>query len=285
MGIIDPSPAHVPPAIRQHPPATLAIFDEVPATHRLDRRVATTADGHNWRLYTAVPRQVPPSSGFPILYMLDGNAAFDTLTSDDLARVPGLAIVGIGHDTPLRFDVLGRTRDYTPPRSTADPSPDPANSARVSGGADQFLDALTGQLRQFSEDGIPVDPARRSVWGHSLAALFVLYARLARPAAFSGYAAASPSVWWNSGWLLDYQSRRPADLAPADMLVMMGDSERRSSPAGPHWQGPSPFTLDFVRQMRQRDAGQVTFEIFPGLSHAETLPASFTHALAFATAI
>ena len=56
-----------------------------------------------------------PTGGWPVLYLLDGNAAFDFLTPDHLAQAEGLALVGIGYDTDRQFAREQRTFDFTAP--------------------------------------------------------------------------------------------------------------------------------------------------------------------------
>lgn len=271
-----------PPAKPAPQPATYAVFDAGVATHRLSRRLERTGDGQVRQILSAVPAAPPPAAGYPLLVMLDGNAAFDALTPALLSAAPGLAIVGLGHDTPLRFDVLARSRDYTPPRGPGDPSPDPQRPERLIGGAALFLDILCSELLPAALAGLPVDPRRTTLWGHSLAGMFVVYTLLTRPRAFARFAAASPSIWWGDEWMLGLEAQ--SDLSGeggASALVMLGDSERRSSPTGPHWDGPAPHTLEMVERLRRRGL-PVACEIFAGLGHAATLPASLPPTLRFA---
>lgn len=257
-------------------PARLAIFDSELRSHRLERRLVRTKAGRTFQLFIAIPRADPPAEGFPMLYMLDGNAAFDALAPAHLEAAPSLALAGIGYDTELRFDVMNRSFDYTP---TEVP---PAPNGRRTGGADAFLELLAGELRELAERGLPVDPARRTLWGHSLAGLCTLYALMAKPGAFGRHISVSPSVWWNDQWLLDYEARIDRGSPETEVLAMLGDSERRSNPAGPHWDGPAPHTLELVLRLRERQGLTVAMEIFAGLGHAATLPASIAPALAFA---
>lgn len=259
---------------KQPQPAALAIFGAEVSSHRLERRLVSTQDGRTFQLFLAVPRAEAPTAGYPLLYMLDGNAAFDALTPAHLASNPGLAIIGVGYDTELRFEVMARSLDYTPVEI-------PSNG-RKTGGADAFLDLLAGELRQLSETGIHIDPARRTLWGHSLAGLCTLYALMTKPGAFRRFVSVSPSVWWNDQWLLDFEARAASASREADMLVMLGDAERRSNPAGPHWEGPAPHTLEIVARLQRWPGLSVSMDIFGGLGHAATLPASIDPALAFA---
>lgn len=269
-----PSPSQtVPHESAARPPneARLAIFKSGASTHVLSRRNVICADQRRYVLFLAVPARPAPAAGFPLLCMLDGNAAFDALTPELLSAMPGLALAGIGYETPLRFDRAARALDYAPPRDGE------------TGGADAFLDRLLADLLPAVAGTLPIDPNRRSVWGHSLAGLCVLYALLTRPAAFSRVIAASPSLWWGDEFLLALEGRTPAEACGrADVLVMLGDSERRSSPAGPHWDGPAPHTLEMVRRLRLRDGLDVSCRVFEDTGHAAALPASLPWALDFA---
>ena len=271
-------PVPAPPA-----EARLAIYEKDAPTHLLSRRVVETADGRRFQLFTATPRQPAAEAGYPLLYMLDGNAAFDALTPETLALVPGLVLVGIGYDTELRFDRESRSLDYTPAAQGEPPRPDPQRPDRMIGGAGAFLERLQLDLVAQAETGLPIDPARRTLWGHSLAGMCVLFALLTRPGMFSRYVAVSPSLWWGDEFLLRLETDVPDGLpGPADVLIMLGDSERRSSPGGPHWDGPAPHTLEMIRRLRLRGGLKVSSRIFEGAGHAATLPASLVSTLEFA---
>lgn len=82
--------------------AELAIFSTEPATHALARRLVHTGEGRTYQLFTAMPRH-PSAGGYPVLYMLDGNAAFNALTVALLASAPQLVLVGVGYDTPCAW--------------------------------------------------------------------------------------------------------------------------------------------------------------------------------------
>jgi hypothetical protein len=275
----------MPPATPPKPPipaeAKLAIFGEELTSHRLSQR-SVTISGRTYRLFLATPAAAAPAEGFPILHALDGNAVFDLLTADLLAEVPGLAIAGIGHDTPLRFDPAMRSLDYTPASDGRGVRPDPGRPDRMIGGADDMLDRLCGPLRAEIEAELPVDAGRRTIFGHSLAGLFVVYALLMRPEAFGRFAAASPSIWWGDELLLGMEAAMRPAFRGQSVLITLGDSERRSSPNGPHWDGPAPHTLEMVRRLEKRPGLNVASLVLDGLGHAATLPASLPHALRFA---
>src|SRR5690606_2240485 len=239
--------------------------------------------GSRYQLFVATPMEVIAGSARPVLYMLDGNAAFDALTPGLLAAVPNLSIVGVGYDTNLRFDRPSRSRDYTPPRDASDPKPDPQRPERLVGGASLFVARLINELVPYAEAELSFHATTRSIWGHSLAGMCVLHTLFTRPGVFTRYIAVSPSLWWEDRLLLRREEEIAADqLGTADLLIMLGDSERRSSPEGPHWDGPAPHTLEMIERLSQRPGISVSHEIFAGAGHAATLPASLAPALAFA---
>ncbi|MEF9604585.1 alpha/beta hydrolase, partial [Paracoccus sp. PXZ] len=93
--------------------AELRIFQTGAPTHALSQKVVAVGPGY--RLFLAVPKAPAPARGWPVLYMLDGNAAFDFLAAEHLALAPGLMIVGIGYDTDRQFARELRTLDFTAP--------------------------------------------------------------------------------------------------------------------------------------------------------------------------
>lgn len=275
---------NTPPTLIQRPPppvATLALFDGEHATHRLSRSTVDV-EGLRYRVLLAVPREAPPATGFPILYLLDGNAAFDLMSAEDLASAAGVILAGIAHDSELRFERPSRSRDYTPALDGQGPHSDPTAPGGIAGGAEPFLERLAGPLREHVEGGLAIDARRRMIFGHSLAGMFTLYALLRRPEAFSGAIAASPSIWWGDQLMLTLEEQAPGSPHPQDVLIALGDSERRSSANGPHWDGPAPHTLEMIRRLQQRSNMNVASRIFEGLGHAATLPATLPLALEFA---
>lgn len=69
------------------------------------------------------------------------------------------------------------------------------------GGASAFLDFIVRQIMPLAQAQAKVDKARQTLFGHSLAGYFTLWTLANRPHVFRGYAAISPSVWWDVGGL------------------------------------------------------------------------------------
>lgn len=275
----------LPGPLKPQPPARaeLEIFNARLSSHVLSQQSLTTADQRQYRLFIATPRLDAPRDGVNFLYMLDGNAVFDTLTPELLSRAPGLFIVGIGYETPLRFDRAARSLDYTPADDGAPPRPDPQYPDRMIGGAAAFLDRLAGEIVPMIEANAGTGCRIRTLWGHSLAGMCTLYSLLRGGNGFQRHVAVSPSLWWRNEFLLRMEEALPRAPLATDTLVMLGDSERRSSPQAPHWNGPAPHTLEMIRRLESRGGGKVTSQVFAGAGHAATLAASLEATLRYAS--
>lgn len=264
-------------------PATYELLRIGSPTHDLRRIPVAIDDERHYQLFIAAPKPAPGSGGHPIMYCLDGNSVFNRLTADHLARVPGLIVAGIGYPTEMPIDSQARSRDYTPmPRPGHDRSGE-RGRGRPIGGAPAFLDLMTGRLRQEAEAGLTVDPSRRTIWGHSYGGLFCLYALFTAPDAFRRYIPVSPSTGWGGGVMLDLARDAPhREAGPADVLVMLGDSEGRTPDGTPIAGRPSISTVTMIDRLKARPDLHVASHIFEGLTHGATFAASFPAALELA---
>lgn len=239
-----------------------------PPGYRTNRR-DVVVDGHAYSLFTAIPAGDAPVAGWPSLWMLDGNAAFNRLQAGDLAAHPALAVVCVGY--PNDAEIVGdrRTLDYTPhlPSGTVEPR----LRGRPHGGADAFRARLTGPLRAAVTEGMHADPARMTLWGHSFGGLFTLGTLFAAPEAFSAYAAISPSTGFGGGVLRD--AERTAHPAPhgTRLLVQAGDNEGRTEAPT----GPPATTTAMVERLDARGDLDMRFQVIRGASHGQTFRASF----------
>ncbi len=174
------------------------IADKGSAFYHFTQRQYDSADGErHYRVWTAVPDKAPPAAGYPVLYMLDGNAVMDKLDDAFLQQLfagSPPVIVAIGYQTALPFDTAARAWDYTPPLKTHEPrAGKPALPPRKTGGNDVFRQLLTETMVPQTEANLKIDPHQRAIWGHSYGGLFVLDAwRKASP--FGIYYSASPSL-------------------------------------------------------------------------------------------
>ncbi|WP_286912579.1 MULTISPECIES: alpha/beta hydrolase [unclassified Pseudomonas] len=246
--------------------------------YRFSQLDLDSADGQrHYRLWVGKPDRPAPAAGYPVLWMLDGNAALGALDREQLRRLAaGRAplLVAVGYQTEQRIERAGRTFDYTPALPGQAEQRDPL-TGQPSGGVDAFLDLLTLRMRPMVAELAPIDLQHQTLWGHSYGGLAVLHALFTRPGAFSDYAAASPSLWWHDGAIVREAQglqQRLGDSRPR-LLLMRGGEE----PANPRAQVQG----DVARPARELAADlakvpglQVRFERFEGLGHGPMLPAS-----------
>lgn len=160
--------------------------------------------GKAYRIFIAAPNQAPPPAGHPVLYVLDGNAAFPVAaflarSAADRSEITGLTppiVVGIGYPNSKNFDGPARRRDYT----VASGEPEDGVSE---GGAEDFLDFIETELKPLIAARHPVNPERQALFGHSFGGLLVVHALLTRPDSFSTFLASSPSLWWKEQRVLE----------------------------------------------------------------------------------
>lgn len=189
-----------------------------------------------YRVFVSVPSTPAPESGFPVVYLVDGNAFFNSAVSVVQQLVHPRAggkqpaiIVGLGYPIDEPYDIKRRWFDLTPPT----PEPPKAPQKHMDsykdlhfGGADQTLALLVDQIRPWLASQYAINPKQQILFGHSLGGLFSLYVLHQNPDAFTGYGAASPSLWWNEGYLkpmLQQQEHGPRMAKP--LLMVMGGKE------------------------------------------------------------
>lgn len=194
------------------------------------REFAIRGDAGAYRIFVAVPPSPPPAAGWPVLWLLDGNAwiagAAEALAMQGryaaTSEIDPPLIVAVGYPGADPYDGARRAYDYLPAHSSGRMAARFMQGAPwfQPGGATAFLDFLTGPLRTAIAGRYPVDSTRQVLCGHSFGGLFALRCLLGRPDAFSGYAALSPSLWWDEGRGLREAEER-VDALPTDLSVRL----------------------------------------------------------------
>jgi hypothetical protein len=240
-----------------------------------------SADGQrHYRIRIAQPRNAPPAAGYPVVYLLDGNAVLMELNASLLARLAAQkqppVLVLLSYDNDLRIDANGRSYDYTP-------APLQTGEMRANGGADAFLKLIESQIKPAVAAKVAIDPQRQTLWGHSYGGLFVLHTLLTQPAAFQNYVAVEPSLWWGKGFILQ-EAQRVIEQHPAmsaHLWLWTGGGEKmRSAPPNIKQQ---PLPADAAQRLTERLATlnglTVTFREWPGLDHGAMFSAAIAPAL------
>ncbi|CAM5206576.1 hypothetical protein ARD30_13965 [Bosea thiooxidans] len=242
------------------------------------------ADGARYRLLISVPDGPAPMRGFPTLLLVDGDALFATAAS--AARLQALrpeatgvgpaVVIGIGYPSEKPFDAERRQRDLLP----------------VPDGADRFLEMIVGELLPAIGRIAPLDPARRTLIGHSYGGLFALHALFTRPDLFEAHVAGSPSIWWQDRAILAQEAAfRRGGTAGGRLLITVGAQEQRPDRA------VGPQRAERIAKARMRDnAAEMaerlaasprvacSFAEFPGENHVSVILPMLSRAVAFALA-
>nr|WP_314477925.1 alpha/beta hydrolase [uncultured Pseudomonas sp.] len=237
-----------------------------------------SADGErHYRLWVGVPKHAAPAAGYPVLWMLDGNAALGALDPqrlDALAAGQAPVLVAVGYQTDQRIDRISRTYDYTPALPGQLAQRDPL-TGHPSGGVDAFLDLLETRMRPAVAKRVPIDPQQQTLWGHSYGGLAVLHALFTRPRSFNVYAAASPSLWWHDGAIVREVAGLPARLGDAHPhLWLMRGSLEPASPREPAQAHADQATRALAARLGKLEGVHVDFKQFDGLGHGPMLPTS-----------
>ncbi|MDW0358543.1 alpha/beta hydrolase [Vreelandella venusta] len=157
--------------------------------------------GATYRILISKPEgEVPYSGGYPVIYVLDGNAYFASLHEAKRAQEQfrQAIIVGIGYPGETPHNFLRRSYDLSPPVAEEQNEP-------PQGGQDELLDFIEHSLMPAVAERFPVDANHQSLYGHSFGGMFAIYALFTRPDLFNHIVAASPSLWWNNSYLLKHE--------------------------------------------------------------------------------
>lgn len=228
-------------ASAQPAPATA----KTPVTIAFSQQLDFTAksNGKDYRLFIATPLTPPPPGGYPVVYVLDGNAYFASVAEATRARstlggeIAGAVIVGIGYPTDNLMTMMGRRfYDLTPVQPTEAERRKMETSMKLLGvdrieygGADTLLDIIETEIKPLVGGALPIDPKRSVLLGHSIGGLAVLNALFKRPQAFDAYIAISPSIWWAARDVLKaepaFETRLAAGLSPR-VFIGVGSLEQ-----------------------------------------------------------
>ncbi len=211
----------------------------------LEQYTLCSSKGLEYRIVIAHPSAPPPAAGYPVIYVLDGNAWTSIIS--EVIRVnkmfPGVGhvepavVVGIGYPTQEAFDIPRRIYDLTTPWADSWFLRAHGFSEAKTGGADTFLDFIEHAVKPDIERQFDIDRSRQVLFGHSLGGLFTLRTLLLHSDSFQSYIAISPAIFWNNGALLKDVERfkmmhgQSAEAPKAlRLFVAVGDLEQNLRP-------------------------------------------------------
>ena len=255
------------------------------------------------RVMVYVPQGTAPAGGWPVIYVLDGNLMFPfiaQLVNNRGARGAEMrsgsaVVVGLGHALPAGsvevHDRPARTYDYTLPYDGVGPD----SQGRAQGGADVFLDFIAQQLQPLLHAALPLNAQQQTLVGHSYGGLCTLHALFTRPAMFQRYVAASPSLWWGGGVVVQEglrfiaryrQGGQPlpgAQSEPVALYLSQGSEElagRRADnrPPNPEREAAAQAaralglanTADLPAALTPVQGLRSSYQVWPGANHGGT---------------
>lgn len=302
--------------------ASLAIAGPLPAASQTPLPVTSSANlplavqfdlpskitGRTYRIYVSRPVAPPPKEGYPVLYVMDGDIAFATASSQvilgSLTGKGASLVVGVAYPNFLATTTL-RGRDLTPSQ------PNAAAKANMGmgkakpeeyGGADDFHRFMMEELRPLIAQMNKVDPASQSLMGYSLGGLFTLHVMFHHPEAYRSYVAGSPSIWWNDREVLGGEAafaKQVKERMVAPRLLITSDRwEQDVNAPGMPLSGAardgalasmtSARMVDNAKELAARlkalkggPGYEVRYVLFPEETHETGIPASTSRGVAF----
>ena len=220
----------------------------------LERTEVRTLHSENidqdYELLISLPRSYNlNNSSYPVMISLDAYINFlivkgcvDGFTSP-FQLMPEVILVGISYggdeSNSLAKWIAGRTRDLTPNQNSAteeyykkfitDRGYDSVDVQ--TGGASLFLDFIRQELLPYIDSNYRTDLENKMLFGASFGGLFALYTIFHAPDTFNKYLVESPSIQYNNGIALAYESdyaKHHADLY-ADIFMCAGELEGEHS--------------------------------------------------------
>lgn len=211
---------------------------------------------HHYLINLYIPNTPAPKTGYPVIYMLDGNAVFDSArnvaqaidTGSGKMGLDPVVVVAIGYAGDSLFNAQQRALDYTP---TAPTEKDKANPNYQYGGAEQFLKFIQTELKPQIFNRTRINIEQQTIFGHSFGGLFVLHTLFKQPNSFQRYVAASPSLWFDHNLLSreqqDWRKQSSTIKSPTYLLTTVGTAEGRDSPRSPNTASGRDFFAGFSR--------------------------------------
>lgn len=160
---------------------------------------------------------------YPVLYVLDAFSHFDLLANlesylNQTGRIPKSIIVGI----PIVISdniVRDRIRDLSPTYVDVPEAERISRPWQRSGEAHKFKDFLSDEVIPLIEERFRTHPFR-VLFGHSQGGLFAINLLLSGDETFQSLVAASPSLWWDDGVMIDRLVNTPTGSINTGFLAI-----------------------------------------------------------------
>lgn len=221
------------------------------------------------------------SQTFPVLYVLDGDMHFHSLSGliqilgsgvNQTFAIPEMIIVAIPN--------TNRVRDLIPTHSTTGADGKDYDFFQETGGTDKFMKFITNELSPRIESTFRTFPYRILI-GHSFGGIAVIHALFTIPTFFNAYVAIDPSLWWDNQILVkqakDYFNK--ADLKGRSFFLAQANSLRSWDTTNMHFEGIKEFAV--LLETRNRSGLKWKYKYYPDDTHSSVAFISEYDALRF----
>lgn len=187
--------------------------DKIDSIHVEDFSIHSASTGSDYAVWVALPRDYNPDLNYETVYLLDAQTSY--LHYDKIAKIAeaqslayskqNVIVVGISSEND-------RERDFTP-----------TITSMGGGGSESYSNFIEFELIPKIESAYPVDTTAKSraVIGHSYGGLMVCYFFVKHAGIFGNYLILSPSLWYDNGILLQYESDfRTQNSAQANLVFI-----------------------------------------------------------------
>jgi hypothetical protein len=151
--------------------------------------------GETRKIWVHLPKNYQEGKKYPVLYVLDGNGHFHSVTglikqlsNNGTLVLPEMIVIAIPN--------TNRNRDLIPTHADVDYRTG-KKLQYDSGGGSSFLDFIEDELIPYVDKTYPTTSFRTYV-GHSFGGLSVIHALTTRSHLFNNYLAIDPSFWWDN---------------------------------------------------------------------------------------
>lgn len=162
-----------------------------------------------------VPPDYKPGSGkkYDVLYVLDGGNWNVGLVSRIQSFVENEGFM----PSTIIVSVMGIDRNVElTPTHLAD--------SKGSGGGPLFLSFIKNELIPYINKNYPSN-GDNTLWGHSLSAMFVIYAMINEPELFKSYIAVDPSIWWDHCYVARIAAAKLPGMIAQNMTLFIAGRE------------------------------------------------------------
>jgi uncharacterized protein len=218
---------------------------------------------------------------YPVLYVLDGDLHFHSLTG--LIHILGSGVNGT-YVLPEMIVVAilntDRTRDMTPTHTTVGVDKKKWDFLSSSGGNDKFLSFIKDELAPKIESTFRTVPYRIFV-GHSFGGLAVLNALCTVPELFNAYVLIDPSLWWDDQVMVNRAAEKlmKSDLRGKSLFVAQGNTLNSWDSINYHFESIREFST--VLETRNRSGIRWQYRYYVDDGHSSVAFPAASDALRF----